>query len=171
MAPSGGTRRSWGALTVVVAIVLSLRAGALLPCGPALRPPWSAGWCVSSSFSGRESRGHRPDCGGSHCAQPLCWCIDSLQSHLVVVVVVLSLSAGASTPCMMVRLSAFTGGWVRGRHSALSRHRRGGMKSGAIFVSGLWGVGRLRLPKLATNDPWAGLQGRVGRSGRAPAQR
>ena len=45
----------------------------------------------------------RPDCGGCHCAQPSCWCIDTLRSHLVVVVFVHNLRAGALTPRMMVQ--------------------------------------------------------------------
>ena len=40
--PKWEPRRSWGAPTVVVVSVLSLRAGALTPCGPILRPHWSA---------------------------------------------------------------------------------------------------------------------------------
>ena len=43
--------------------------------------------------------------------------------------------------------------------------------SRALPIPGLGLVGRLQLVKPATNDPWAGLKGRVGRSGRAPAQR
>ena len=34
--------------------------------------------------------------------QPLCWCNDTLRSHLVVAVFVLSPFGGALTPCMMV---------------------------------------------------------------------
>ena len=45
----------------------------------------------------------RPDCGGRLCAQPSGWCIDTLRSHLVAVVIVRSLCARALTRCMMVR--------------------------------------------------------------------
>ena len=58
-----------------------------------------------------------PRLWGSHCAQPSCWCIDTPRSHLVVVVIVLSLRAGALTPRMMVRLVCLSG-W-RGAGQAL----------------------------------------------------
>ena len=45
----------------------------------------------------------RPDCGGRLCAQPSGWCIDTLRSHLVAVVIVRSPCARALMRCMMVR--------------------------------------------------------------------
>ena len=58
----------------------------------------------------------RPDCRGCHCAQPSGWCIDTLRSHLVVVVFVHSLCAGALTPCMMVHLACLQG-WTGAGHA------------------------------------------------------
>ena len=156
--------------------MLSLRAGALTPCGPILW--WSSlctalCWCIDALHDGapclpsRVDRcGACPDCGGCHCAQPSCWCIDTPRSHLVVVVFVHSLCAGALTPCMMVRL-VWLHGWT-GAGQALCGVSASQRRDACI--PGLWVVGRLRLSKPAKNDPWAGLQGRVGRSGRAPAQ-
>ena len=77
-----------------------------------------------------------------------------------------SLCAGALTPCMMVRL-VWLHGWI-GAGQALCGVSASQRRDACI--PGLWVVGRLRLSKPAKNDPWAGLQGRVGRSGRAPAQ-
>ena len=72
---------------VVVVIVLSLCAGALMPCR------------IVRFVCLRVDRcGAGPDCGGCHCAQPSCWCIDTLRSHLVVVVFVHSLRADAWMP-------------------------------------------------------------------------
>ena len=108
-----------------------------------------------------------PRLWGSHCAQPSCWCIDTPRSHLVVVVIVLSFRAGALTPRMMVRLVCLSG-WT-GAGQALCDVSASQRRDACI--PGLGVVGRLRLSKPATNDPWAGLLGRVGRSGRAPAHR
>ena len=58
----------------------------------------------------------RPYCGGCLCAQPSGWCIDTLRSHLVVVVFVHSLCAGALTPCMMVHLACLQG-WTGAGHA------------------------------------------------------
>ena len=135
------------------------RAGALTPRGPIL---WWSSLCTAfvlvhgcpddgvPCLPSRVDRcGAGPDCGGCHCAQPSCWCIDTPRSHLVVVVFVHSLCAGALTPCMMVHL-VWLHGWT-GAGQALCGVSASQRRDACI--PGLGVIGRLRLPKPAIKRP------------------